>query len=163
MLLNQVSEILENFYFYKVVPAQNINDITIVNLIRKGDHSACRLVYDKYAPLLYGIIYRIVKDQTLAENLLADTITKVWKDQVSYDPEKLSLCTWMMNIARNLAKDTIYSLPDPDNKSGSHNLLELVLTDGLKIDQAAASMRISVTDALRKFREELKTSTSHKS
>ena len=145
-----------------MVPAKNINDRTIVTLIRKGDHSACRVVYDKYAPLLYGIIYRIVKDQTVAENLLADTITKVLKNQVSYDPEKLSLCTWMMNIARNLAIDKTNGSQHPANKPGSHNLLELVLTNGMNIDQAAACMRISVTDALRKFREELKHSTSHK-
>ncbi len=145
-----------------MAPAQNINDRTIVTLIRKGDHSACKVVYDKYAPLLYGIIYRIVKDQAVAENLLERTITKIWKEQVSYDPEKLSLCTWMMNIARNLAIDTTQGSWDTANKPASHNLLELVFTDGMHIDQAAACKKISVTEALKKFREELKTSVSHK-
>ncbi|MEJ7780808.1 MAG: sigma factor [Daejeonella sp.] len=145
-----------------MVSAQIINDRTIVTLIRKGDHSVCKVVYDKYAPLLYGIIYRIVKDQTVAENLLEDTIAKVWKDQVSYDPEKLSLCTWMMNIARNLAINKTHDREDPAKIAGPLNLLDLVLKNGMNIDQAAACKSISVTDALRKFREELKTSIAHK-
>jgi len=56
---------------------KNINDITIVSPIRKGVLSSHEELYDNYALLLYGIIYRIVKDYRTAKKVLKDTIVKV--------------------------------------------------------------------------------------
>ncbi|MEM9921100.1 MAG: RNA polymerase sigma factor [Bacteroidota bacterium] len=66
-------------------------------------------LYDDYAPALYGVIFRIVKSEELAEDVLQDTFVKIWKNGPDYDASKGSLFTWMLNIARNTAIDLIRS------------------------------------------------------
>ncbi|MDZ4808057.1 MAG: hypothetical protein SGI96_07270 [Bacteroidota bacterium] len=39
----------------------------LVVLLKKGNQQALGLLYDKYAPALFGIIVRITNDQELAE------------------------------------------------------------------------------------------------
>jgi hypothetical protein len=67
---------------------RNINDITIVSLIRKGDLSSYEELYDNYASLLYGIIYRIIEDYRTAEKVLKIQQGKCEKDKLSYDRDK---------------------------------------------------------------------------
>ncbi len=141
---------------------ENINDKTIVNLIRTGDGSAYLLLYDNYAPLLYGIIMRIVKEEARAEMLLEKTLVTIWEQRALHDPEKLSFTTWVINLARNFAKHESDTQGTDNELPGSCCMLELVMTKGLNIKQAADRLRISVTEALKKLREELKYSGSIK-
>lgn len=67
------------------------------------------LIYDKYSGALYGIILRIVKDESVASEILQDTFVKVWQKRTYYDENKGRLYTWMMNIARNLSINAINS------------------------------------------------------
>jgi RNA polymerase sigma factor (sigma-70 family) len=54
---------------------------------------------------LYGVIFRILKKEDIAEEVLQDVFVKIWDRFDSYDPEKGKLFTWMLNIARNQAID----------------------------------------------------------
>ncbi len=54
---------------------------------------------------MYGIIFRIVKHEEVAEEILQDVFLKVWEKIGSYDSSKGKLFTWMLNIARNQAID----------------------------------------------------------
>ena len=54
---------------------------------------------------MYGIIFRIVKHEEIAEEILQDVFLKVWEKIGSYDSSKGKLFTWMLNIARNQAID----------------------------------------------------------
>jgi RNA polymerase sigma factor (sigma-70 family) len=81
----------------------------LVDLLKKRDESGLRLLYDYYSQALYGIIFRIVSDQELAEDLLQDAFVKIWKNIDSYDASKGRLYTWLLNIARNTAIDATRS------------------------------------------------------
>ncbi len=63
------------------------------------------LLYDKYSGALFGTIMRVVHSQEIAEEVLQDTFTKVWRNIESYDTSKGRLFTWLINIARNSAID----------------------------------------------------------
>jgi RNA polymerase sigma factor (sigma-70 family) len=80
-------------------------DINIVALLRQDDKSAISLLYDNYSDALFGVILRIVQQETLAEEILQDTFLKIWKYRESYDESKGRFFTWMLNIARNTAID----------------------------------------------------------
>jgi RNA polymerase sigma-70 factor, ECF subfamily len=80
-------------------------EMDLVNQLQQGDDSAYAVLYDRYAPMLFGIIYRIVPDKKEAENLLQDCFVKIWNHITSYDPERGALATWLINIARNTAID----------------------------------------------------------
>lgn len=62
-----------------------------------------------YHRALYGIIYKIVRQDEIAEEVLQDVFIKIWNKIESYDSEKGKLFTWMINLARNSAIDKLRS------------------------------------------------------
>lgn len=82
-----------------------INDL--VARLQSGSQSAFSEVYDRYSGALNGVILRIVTDQEVAQDVLQDTFVKIWKNCQLYDGTKGSFFTWMLNIARNTAIDSI--------------------------------------------------------
>lgn len=77
----------------------------LVTVLAAGDISAFAPIYKDYSPMVYGLILRIVKDEKEAENLLQEVFIKIWKKIDTYDPEKGSFATWIINITRNTAID----------------------------------------------------------
>lgn len=133
---------------------KNIKEDELILLLKKQEKAAFEYLYDHYSAALYGIILRIVKKDTLAEEVLQDAFLKIWKNIASYDPSKGRLFTWMLNISRNQAIDKTRSKEikkthktDPVenvvNKINQHNYEEFSpenigvkeLLDILNIDQ----------------------------
>lgn len=79
----------------------------LTSLLKSNDRSAFEYLYDHYSPALYGIIIKIVKDEERACDTMQDTFLKIWKNIGSYNPEKGTLFTWILNIARNTAIDKL--------------------------------------------------------
>jgi RNA polymerase sigma factor (sigma-70 family) len=73
--------------------------------LKKKDQSALDYLYDHYSGALYGVVFRILRKEETAEEVLQDIFLKVWDKIESYDPSKGKLFTWMINIARNQAID----------------------------------------------------------
>jgi RNA polymerase sigma-70 factor (ECF subfamily) len=69
------------------------------------DNGALDYLYDHYSSALYGIIFRIVKEEDISEEILQDVLLKIWDKIENYDSNKGKLFTWMLNIARNQAID----------------------------------------------------------
>lgn len=81
----------------------------MVLLLQRRDQQAFSYLYDNYAGALNGIIYRLVEDRELSEDILQEVFLKIWNNFASYDTRKGRLFTWMINIARNLTIDTLRS------------------------------------------------------
>ncbi len=62
-----------------------------------------------YSQALYGVLFKIVNDEEIARDLLQETFVKIWKNISNYDRQKGRLFTWMLNVARNTAIDTLRS------------------------------------------------------
>ena len=80
-------------------------DSVLLSSIAEHDEHALEQLYDRYAKLLYSVIFRIVRTQEDAENLLQDVFLQVWHHADSYDPRLGTPSTWMIRIARNKAID----------------------------------------------------------
>lgn len=81
----------------------------LVARLRARDSGAMSQLYDMYSPTLYGIVLQIVKIEETAEDVLQEAFVKIWHSFEKYDESKGRLFTWMLNICRNLAIDTIRS------------------------------------------------------
>ena len=81
----------------------------LVLMLSNKDQQAFSYLYDNYAAILNGTIYRMVEDNGLAEDLLQEAFIKIWNNFSSYDSSKGRLFTWMLNITRNLTIDTLRS------------------------------------------------------
>ena len=71
-------------------------------LLQRQDQQAFSYLYDNYAPALNGIIFRLVEDSTLSEDILQEAFMKIWNNFSSYDKTKGRLFTWMMNLTSAL-------------------------------------------------------------
>lgn len=80
-------------------------DLHIVQSLQQRDKKAIALLYDQYAATLYGVVLKIVRSEVIAQDVLQEAFVKIWKNGPQYDPQKGTIFTWMLNIARNLAID----------------------------------------------------------
>lgn len=63
------------------------------------------MLYNKYGDAVFNVILRVIKDQSVAEELMQQVLLKVWNGIHNYDASKSGLYTWMSTIARNTAID----------------------------------------------------------
>ncbi len=81
----------------------------LIYLLKARDQSAFAYLYDNYSAALFGIIYKMLENKELAEDVLQEAFLKIWNNFSNYDSVKGRLFTWMLNITRNLTIDTIRS------------------------------------------------------
>lgn len=84
---------------------QHITEEKLIALLQKRDEQAMHILYAKYSTALFGVIYRILNDRMIAEDVLQDVFYKIWQNFSQYKASKGRLFTWMLNIARNAAID----------------------------------------------------------
>ena len=82
----------------------------IVELLQERDEKAISLLYDNYGDTLYGVAYKVVKDEDLAQDVVQESFIKIWKKSDSYDATKAKLFTWLFRITRNTAIDKLRSV-----------------------------------------------------
>lgn len=91
----------------------------LVERFKNKDVKAFETLYSMYHGSIHGVIYAIVKNQDLADELLQDVFMKAWKNADTYSSKKGRFFTWMLNIARNTAIDATRS---KSFKQGKQNL-----------------------------------------
>ena len=85
------------------------NETELVLLLRQRSQSAYGYLYENYSGALRSIIFNIVNDDELANDVLQEVFIKIWRQIDSYDSTKGRLFTWMLNISRNASIDTVRS------------------------------------------------------
>ena len=83
------------------------DEVLVRRVAQSGDERALSELYDRYAGLIYGTGMRYLGDRSLAEDLVQEVFTAVWRGAAGFDPELASFATWMYRITRNRATDVI--------------------------------------------------------
>jgi RNA polymerase sigma-70 factor, ECF subfamily len=83
------------------------DEVLVRRVAHSGDERALSELYDRYASLIYGAGVRYLGDRALAEDLVQDVFTAVWRGAAGFDPKRASFATWMYRITRNRATDLI--------------------------------------------------------
>jgi RNA polymerase sigma-70 factor (ECF subfamily) len=79
---------------------------------RQYDEDALVTIYDRYAPRVYGYIYRRVGDAMLAESLVGEVFLRVLSAIQSRRAWRTSFEGWLYTIAHNLIVDQYRAQPD---------------------------------------------------
>jgi len=82
-----------------------VGDEELVRRVAKGDDRALSELYDRYSRPVYATGIRVLGDASLAEELVQDAFTSVWRAAGSFDPGRASFTTWLYRITRNRAVD----------------------------------------------------------
>jgi len=80
-------------------------DAEIMLKIAGYDSKALEALYDRYTPILYTLIKKIVKDQETAEEVLTEVFIMIWKHIDEFDFKVSNVYTWLVTLARNKAID----------------------------------------------------------
>ncbi len=88
----------------------------IVELLQERNEKAISLLYEHYGDTLFGVAYKVVRDEELAQDVLQESFVKIWKKSDSYDSTKAKLFTWLFRITRNTAIDKLRSVNTKSDK-----------------------------------------------
>lgn len=77
----------------------------LIEKFKQKDEKAFESLYNMYSDSMQGVIYNIVRDNDIAEEVMQDVFIKAWHSANSYSAEKGRFFTWILNISRNAAID----------------------------------------------------------
>jgi len=122
--------------------------IGFLNDISKKDENAFRQLYDITHKKVFHYLYRMVNNQHMAEDLLIETYTEVWKTAKNYR-SLAKVSTWIIGIARNMAMNEFRKNPtkeselDEDTPFPAHQFIDCKNAEASKILEDALN-RLSV-------------------
>ena len=90
------------------LPLATDEEVLVQRLLAR-DEQALRLLHDRYARNLLTVIRRLVRDESLAQDVLQEGLLKVWLSISSYDASRGRLFTWMVRVCCNQAIDALRS------------------------------------------------------
>lgn len=82
-----------------------LTDFELMQKISSKDSKALELLYDRYSPILYTLINKIVRSRDIAEEVLADVFLIIWKKYYMFDMTSENVYAWLITLARNKAID----------------------------------------------------------
>jgi len=83
--------------------SQPAPDSALIAKMTTGDESALSALYDRYSPMLFCMLTRVLIDRQAAEEVLQDVFLQLWRNASRFDANRGSLPTWLMVIGRNRA------------------------------------------------------------
>ena len=117
----------------------------LIKRVADGDQSALTALYDSTSRLVFGLILRVVTDRSIAEEVLLDVYTQVWRQASTYDARRGAPLAWLMTIARTRGIDRL--------RSGKHEHQNKESLDA--IGEAAASTASPEADSVMAERRRL--------
>jgi len=82
-------------------------DIALLDRIVARDERAVGELYDRHNRLLFGLILRILRDRSEAEEVLQEVFVLVWTRAETYNVTLGPPAAWLVRIARNRAIDRL--------------------------------------------------------
>jgi RNA polymerase sigma-70 factor, ECF subfamily len=85
-------------------------DSALAQRLRSREPEAVAELYDLYGKVTYSVILRVVRRTETAQDLTQEVFLRAWTRIHQFDPEKGSLYTWLLTIARRQAIDYVRSV-----------------------------------------------------
>ncbi|MEP7202434.1 MAG: ECF RNA polymerase sigma factor SigK [Ilumatobacteraceae bacterium] len=82
---------------------------TLLMRAGRGDQSAFAELYDALAPLLYGVVMKVVRDPAQSEEVTQDAFIELWRLAPRYDDSRGSVKAWAATLAHRRAIDRVRS------------------------------------------------------
>jgi len=79
----------------------------LVARVSGGDQAAFAQLYDRLAPLVYGLTLRILRDANQAEDVTQEVFIELWRHADQFDPSRGVARTWAATIAHHRAVDRV--------------------------------------------------------
>lgn len=85
------------------------DDVLLLGRIRAGDRDAFAALFDRHAPVVLGLLLRILGSRPEAEEVLQEVFLQAWRQAERYDPARATPRGWLVVLARSRALDLVRS------------------------------------------------------
>ena len=82
-------------------------DPELIEGVRRGDEDAFRRLFNRYASTGKALAQRVLGDSNLAEEVVQETFSVVWRDANAYGDEGGSVKSWLMAMVHHRAVDLV--------------------------------------------------------
>jgi len=85
----------------------HLSDEALVILVARSDETALAELYDRTGGIAYGLAYRILRDESLAEDAVQEAFLGLWRTAASFMPERAKASTWLLTLVHRRAVDLV--------------------------------------------------------
>lgn len=86
-----------------------LGDQALMERLTYQDLTAFRTLYNRYSSLVYSASLRVLRDASLAEDMVQEIFLRIWRKPESYVATRGKFATWLTSVTRNRAVDAIRS------------------------------------------------------
>ncbi len=136
-----------------------LSDADLMKKVKIGDSKALEALYNRFSPVLFTLVKKIIGDQETAEEVLIDIFVIIWRKSHLYDDRINNAYCWVMTLARNKSIDSVRrkagaGLPE-DNYDDAFEDLFIIPRLSPEIDEldmkTAISIKANIEEALHKL------------
>jgi RNA polymerase sigma factor (sigma-70 family) len=85
----------------------HLSDEALVALVARSDEGALAELYDRVGRVAYGLAFRVLRDERLAEDAVQEAFLGVWRTAAGFRAERAKASTWILTIVHRRAVDLV--------------------------------------------------------
>lgn len=85
-------------------------DVALVRRMAGGDDQALGVLYDRWHPVVHGVVSRLLRQPDDVEDVVEETFWQAWRQASRFDLARGAVQTWLLTIARSRALDRARTL-----------------------------------------------------
>ena len=129
-------------------PTAGPDEALVVRLAARQMDAAAEL-YDRYAPQLYALARRIVRNEGDAEDVVQEVFSQAWRTAATYDRQRGSVIGWLLMMTRTRSIDKLRSRqarPDADGAISPDSLPAAETPDVVLAAEQATMVRAALLE-----------------
>src|SRR5207248_7235472 len=126
----------------------HLSDEAVVALVARSDEQALAELYRRFGRLAYGLAFRILRDDALAQDAVQEAFLSVWRAAERFVAERAKPSTWLLTLVHRRAVDLVRreerrrAEPLPDTEPGGAETAD---------ETELADQRQTIREALRRL------------
>lgn len=106
----------------------------------RGDEQAFASLYDATSARVHGLVLRVIRDPSQAEEVTQEVFLQVWRTASRFDEDKGSPLAWLMTLAHRRAVDRVRAAEAVSRQDTSYHQNNHVVPHDSTAEEAEKSM-----------------------
>ena len=86
----------------------HLSDDALVALVARSDEDALAELYDRLGGIAYGLAFRVLRDEALAEDAVLAAFLPLWRTAAdAFVPQRAKASTWLLTLVHRRAVDVV--------------------------------------------------------
>lgn len=112
-------------------PAEPLDATGVLLRAARGDEAAFGRFYDLTASVVHGVVLRVVRDPSIAEEVTQDVYVELWRLAPRFDADRGSARSWAATVAHRRAVDRVRSEQARRDRESADATLRAVPVDSV--------------------------------